>query len=216
MPPLVLKRSESYIGVMVDDIVPKDVTDPYRLLTSRAEYRLLLRNDNADDRLIKYGIKAGIVSQANQETYALQQKKIAELLDYLKNNSLSKKLLKKYGNTAHNLFDLLKRPEVLIANIIPQNFKKTMNAYLLNKVSICAKYEGYIKNEINNCDKNKNLEAVKLSKIKNYKNIKNLSLEAIDKLNKIMPTDLSQVQRIQGITNNDLLVIKYYVEKSKN
>jgi tRNA uridine 5-carboxymethylaminomethyl modification enzyme len=213
-PLLVLKRNESYIGVMIDDITTKGISDPYRLLTSRAEYRLFLRNDNAEDRLIKYGYKFGTISKARYYEYKKGIVKIENLIKILKNYPLSKKLIKKYGNSSHSLYSLLKRPEVKLKEIIDKKKYKTFPPSLVNKIEINVKYEGYIKSQQKSIEHFNKLENISLEKITDYKNVKNLSLEARDKLNKIRPLNLNQAQRIQGINSSDIINIKYYIDKN--
>ncbi|MDR3249834.1 MAG: tRNA uridine-5-carboxymethylaminomethyl(34) synthesis enzyme MnmG, partial [Mycoplasmataceae bacterium] len=213
--PLILKRSESYIGVMIDDIVTKGVSDPYRLLTSRAEYRLFLRNDNADDRLIKYGFKYGLIPKGNYQFYLKQNKNINELIRLLKNTSLGSKLVNKYGNSNHNLYDLLKRPEIKLTDILQNNITNKLTIESIYKLEILVKFEGYLISQQKNIDKFNKMENICLAKIKDYRLIKNLSLEARDKLNKIKPLNLNQAQRISGLTSNDIINIKYYLDKNK-
>jgi tRNA uridine 5-carboxymethylaminomethyl modification enzyme len=209
---LILKRNESYIGVMIDDITTKGITDPYRLLTSRAEYRLLLRNDNSDDRLIKYGYYANTIKKVRYNDYIKQKNNIEKIIKYLKTHSLSSSLIKKYGNSSHNLYDLLKRPEVSLKEILTKKTYSILNDQSINKLEIKVKFDGYIKNQEKNVEKYKKLDNIDLSHIKDYKNVSHLSLEAIDKLNKIKPQTLSIAQRIQGITASDIIAIKAYCE----
>ena len=215
-PPLVLSRQEAYIGVMTDDIITKGISEPYRLLTSRAEHRLYLRNDNAQERLLKYGYKVGLVSEKVKKDYELQQKKINKILNLLKTKYVGDftPLQKKYKCPNYTLFQLLKRPDVKLNDLL--NFLKTkVNNIVCQKIEIQVKFEGYINNQLKSIKKLNNLSKVSLAKIKNYKEIKNLSLEAIDKLNRIMPEKLDQASRISGINLIDIAIIKNYVDRMK-
>jgi tRNA uridine 5-carboxymethylaminomethyl modification enzyme len=211
LPPLILDRSEAYIGVMIDDITTKGVSDPYRLLTSRAEYRLLLRHDNADDRLIKYGYETGTINKKQYDTYLKRNKLLNDVISYLNKNKLTPALQKKYGLNK-NLYQLLKRPEVKLSSLLPKQLLSKLDNSLIEKIEILVKFDGYIISQHKAVEKYKKMNDISLSKIKDYKKIKNLSLEAIAKLNKIKPSSLIQAQKIQGITSNDIIVIKYYLD----
>lgn len=218
-PPLILKRHESYIGVMIDDIVTKGITEPYRLLTSRAEHRLALRNDNALDRLIKYGYDIGLVKQENYDLYLKQNELINDIITKLKNVYVGQ--IKELSHVKKNnatLYDYLKRPEVLIENVL--SFigidAITIDQEILDKIQIQIKFEGYIKVQNENLERLSNLDKYDLTCIVDYQDVPNITLEAIDKLNKIKPINLDQASRISGINLTDIARIKYYLDVIKN
>ena len=210
------QRSESYIGVMIDDIVTKGVTDPYRLLTSRAEHRLYLRNDNADDRLLKYGYEYGLISQARMNKYYEQKKRCTEVIKSLKNISIGNvkdlaKISKKTNFSLYRYAKSLDHPLVALEKYV--HSISQLNDFERMKIEICIKYDGYIKRSINEIKKMHNLELISLKKINDYQKVPNLSKEAVQKLNKIKPLNLGQASRISGINFNDLVTIKRFLEK---
>lgn len=211
--PLILKRSEAYMGVLTDDIMTKGITEPYRLLTSRAEHRLYLRNDNAQERLIEYGHKIGLVKKPVYEAYKKNMTLFNRQLKYLKEHKVHqvKSLLKQYKCGQYTLFQLIKRPEVKTYDVLLACKVKNIHPDICNKLDINIKFEGYIANQLKNIKKLSNLSKVSLKDIKNYKQVPNLTLEARDKLNKIMPLDLEQASRISGINLVDIAIIKQYV-----
>ncbi|SFB23624.1 tRNA uridine 5-carboxymethylaminomethyl modification enzyme [Acetitomaculum ruminis DSM 5522] len=222
---LVLKRSESYIGVLIDDLVTKENHEPYRMMTSRAEYRLLLRQDNADIRLTPIGYKFGLISQERYDKLIEKENLIEKEVDRLKSVSIGGKkkvqeFLEKNGSTSlsnsETLYNLIKRPELnyFVLEEIDEN-RPTLPSDVCNQVNINIKYEGYIARELRSVEKFKKMENKKIPEKIDYMSIQNLRIEARQKLDKIRPLSIGQASRISGVSPADISVLLVYLEHRK-
>jgi tRNA uridine 5-carboxymethylaminomethyl modification enzyme len=222
--PIILKRNESYIGVLIDDLVTKGTKEPYRLLTSRAEYRLLLRHDNADLRLREYGYKVGIISNEQYKKLQNKIKDINELIEYLKSNRITMTTIPDYFDknsillrNGLSLYEFLKRPEIKITDLV--DAKLIIKAYsneVLEQVSFAVKYEGYIEKENQETLKLLKMESKQIPENIDYDDIKNLATEARIKLKQVRPLNLGQASRISGVNPADLSILAIYLKKEYN
>ena len=224
--PLILDRAQAYIGVLIDDIVTKGTNEPYRMMTSRAEYRLLLRQDNADLRLTDLGYENGLISKARYERFTEKKANILSEINRLKNaivkptlevNQFLQKQNSSEIKTGVKMADLLKRTEIKYKDLkeIDKNMPELSNEEA-QEVEIQIKYEGYIKLEEAQVEKFKKLEKRKLPQDLDYSTLKGLRLEARQKLNKIKPESVGQASRISGVSPADISVLLIYLEQAKN
>ena len=223
--PFVLKRDEAYIGVLIDDLITKGTEEPYRMFTSRAEYRMLLRQDNADQRLTEVSHSLGLASDERLAACEQKYKQSEGLISFLKSQSilpaeinpiLSSKesaLIKQSGKADK----ILSRPNIYMSDLKECDSvdsyisKNNLSEEVQDQAEIQIKYSGYIQKEKNNADKLNRLESVKIPKDFDYKKLKSISAEALEKLNKIKPETISQASRISGVSPNDISVLLVYM-----
>ena len=223
--PLILNRSEAYIGVLIDDLVTKGTDEPYRMMTSRAEYRLVLRQDNADERLTEAGYEAGLVTEERYRRYVQKKKSIENELKRLENTKITPtkeidKFLEKLGTAPLSkpvsLSELIKRPEITYRNTRELDKERIdLSEEIINYAETAIKYEGYIQKQIKQIEQFKRLENKKIPDNIDYEAIKGLRTEAKQKLSRILPKSVGQASRISGVSPADINVLLIYLEQLK-
>ena len=222
---LVLDRSQAYIGVLIDDLVTKESHEPYRMMTSRAEYRLLLRQDNADQRLTKIGHDIGLISDERYEKLLEKEKIIASEIERVEHTHVGtsekvQNLLKEYGSTPLNsgvtLADLIRRPELHYELLAPiDENRPQIPEEAAEQVDINIKYDGYIKRQMRQVEQFKKMEKKKIPEDIDYHDVKSLRIEAVQKLSEQRPVSIGQASRISGVSPADISVLLVYLESIK-
>ncbi|MDO4481577.1 MAG: tRNA uridine-5-carboxymethylaminomethyl(34) synthesis enzyme MnmG [Bacillota bacterium] len=230
--PLILDRSEAYIGVLIDDLVTKGTSEPYRIMTSRAEYRLLLRQDNADLRLTEKGREIGLVSDERYNRFLVKKQMVEQELARLENTFLGPKdadaFLDKYGSTPlkqkASLKDLLKRPQISYENLLeidpdrpldPYTGSPLVSGHIAEQVEVQIKYSGYIEKQLQQVERFKKLESRRLSPDLDYDSMDGLRIEARQKLSRLKPLSVGQASRISGVSPADINVLLIHLERMK-
>lgn len=224
--PLILDRGSSYIGTLIDDLITKGCTDPYRMMTGRSEYRLVLRQDNADIRLTPIGHKIGLISDERYNAFLFKQEQIKKELSRVKSLSIPitddlQKMLREKGTaelkTGCKMIELLKRPQITYEDLKPFDLTREDLPYeVFEQVEISVKYEGYIKKQEAQIKEMRRLEAKRIPEDIDYSTLKGLRLEAIEKLSAVRPQNLGQAGRISGVNPADVTALNIILESMKN
>lgn len=221
--PLIIERSDGYIGVLIDDLVTKGTNEPYRMMTSRAEYRLLLRQDNADLRLTEIGHGIGLVNEHRYEIFKKKKLQLEEEIERIKHLQITNKkeveefLISKNSTPLKkpiSLYELIKRSELdyyIVGKLDPD--RPELNKYIQQQINIISKYEGYIQKQLEQIQQFKKFEKKIIPMDINYDNIKGLRIEAMQKLGKIKPESIGQASRISGVSPADMTVLMIYIEQ---
>ena len=223
--PVILDRSQAYIGVLIDDLVTKESKEPYRMMTSRAEYRLLLRQDNADQRLTKIGYEIGLISEERYQRLLRKETLINEEILRLKSATIGtsnevQSLLKQAGSTplvsGSTLAELIRRPELSYEILEPvdknrPDFPSDLKAEVIEQIDISLKYEGYISRQMRQVEQFKKLEKKKIPEDIDYDKVKSLRIEAVQKLKELRPVSIGQASRISGVSPADISVLLVYL-----
>jgi len=219
--PLILGRDEAYIGTLIDDLITKDITEPYRMFTSRSEYRLILRQDNADLRLTPKGYSIGLVTKERYKIFKKRKRQIDDGIKLINSKNIypSKKvnnILKKYNEkitSVHKLNKLILRPNInfRVVQLLDTSLPNYSND-IIDQIDIYFKYKGYIEKQLNHIHNAKRYEAKLIPQNINYNRIIGLRNEAKEKLIKIMPDSIGQASRISGVTPADISILLIYIE----
>ena len=223
---MILDRGSSYIGTLIDDLITKGCTDPYRMMTGRSEYRLVLRQDNADIRLTPIGHKIGLISDERYNAFLHKQEQIKKELSRVKSLSIPitddlQKMLREKGTaelkTGCKMIELLKRPQITYKDLKPFDLTREDLPYeVFEQVEISVKYEGYIKKQEAQIKEMRRLEAKRIPEDIDYSTLKGLRLEAIEKLSAVRPQNLGQAGRISGVNPADVTALNIILESMKN